>query len=95
MIATNQTNVIALYDMLDYPSSGLSGLLDGKIHIHAFHVDDLFSKFAYKDGDYNNMTISNLNFNQVKFYCLKMALESKRTKCDDLYKMLRKESKKI
>jgi len=53
-----------------------------------------FSKFAFKMGKYDNMSIPVENTLQIKNYCLKIALESKRTSCTDLVKLLRLEINK-
>ena len=44
-----------------------------------FHGDDMFSKFVFKAGRYDNMSVSLGDSNKVKFYALKMALEGKKT----------------
>ena len=48
------------------------------LHIHVFHGEDLFSKFVFKMGRYDNMTVSEEDAQKVKFYSLKMALEGKK-----------------
>ena len=78
MIATRQLNVIKLEGLIDYPSADSNSIFS-KIHIHVFHGDDLFSKFAFKMGKYDNMSIHKHDVNKIKYYCLKMALEAKRT----------------
>lgn len=93
LIATNQINVVKLNDMLDYPSANTESINE-KIHIHVFHGDDLFSKFAFKNGDYDNYTVPNelSQLNQIKYYCLRMALEAKRVNSTRLNQMLINES---
>jgi len=43
-----------------------------------YHGGDIFSKFLFKQGKYDNMTVSEENSTIVRYYSLKMALESKR-----------------
>lgn len=45
----------------------------------------MFSKFLFKMGRYDNMTLDAQNSEQVKFYALKMALGSKRMSNEELY----------
>ncbi len=45
-----------------------------------------FSKFAFKVGKYDNLSIPIKDFDKVSVYCLKMALEGKRTDASDLHK---------
>ncbi len=78
MIATNQLNVIKLEGLIDYPSADTNSIFS-KIHIHVFHGDELFSKFAFKMGKYDNMSIDKHDVKKIKYYCLQMALEAKRT----------------
>jgi len=77
LIATKQINVIPLPDLIDFPS-GNSESIFKILHIHVFHGEDLFSKFVFKMGRYDNMTVSEEDAQKVKFYSLKMALEGKK-----------------
>jgi hypothetical protein len=77
LIATKQLNVIQLPNLIDYPSGNVEPIRS-KLHIHVFHGDDMFSKFVFKMGRYDNMTVSNENATLVKYYALKMALEGKK-----------------
>lgn len=45
-------------------------------HIHCWHTNKPFSKFAFERGDYNHLSPSTLDFNKVNEYCLAMALKS-------------------
>lgn len=47
----------------------------------------MFSKFAFKMGHYDNMTIEETNVEYVKYYALKMALEAKRFMNNKLYEL--------
>ncbi len=82
-------NLIKLENMIDYPTD-YSGLLDGKLHLHSFHFRGTFSKLDFIDGKYDNITeFKSENFDHINFYCLKMALEAKRTNNSFLYRMFR------
>ncbi len=80
-------NVVKLDDLIDYPSANTENI-NTKLHIHVFHGDELFSKFAFKMGKYDNITVEERSMSVVKYYCLKMALDAKRTSNDDLRKLL-------
>lgn len=87
LIATNQINVIKLFDQLDYPSY-YSNNINTMLHIHVFHGDDMFSKFQFKAGKYDNIDPYKEDTSIAKFYSLKMALEAKRsnaTQLNDLF----------
>ena len=83
LIGSKQLNVVKLEDLLDFPSAN-NEKVNRKLHVHVFHGDGLFSKFAFKAGKYDNMTVNDEDLNMVKFYCLKMALEGKSTANGDL-----------
>ncbi len=93
LIGAKQINVPKLYNYIDHPSANPESVND-VIHIHCYHGADVFSKFAFKMGKYDNMSIPVENTLQIKNYCLKIALESKRTSCTDLVKLLRLEINK-
>ncbi len=90
LIASNQLNIRRLNNMIDYPSGNTDSIYD-LLHIHVFHGDSLFSKFAFKMNKYDNTTISDSDskYEQVKYYALKMALEGKRKSCKELNQMLK------
>ena len=58
---------------------------------------NMFSKFDYKAGKYDNMTMpSTQNSTLRKYYALKLALEAKKTHSKDLQQQLQMEiSKKL
>lgn len=95
LIGSNQLNVVNLNKILDYPSSNPEPV-DSKIHIHVYHTDVVFSKFNFKKGNYDNLTLpaDSRSLKQVNFYCLRIALESKRLNSGSLNKMLAKEVNK-
>ena len=91
LIGSKHINIVKLSNMIDYPSGNTEKITD-KLHIHVYHGEEMFSKFMFKMGKYDNMTVPTENLTQVKVYCLKMALESKRSNASDLFKMLTGES---
>ena len=93
LIETKQLNVPKLNQLIDHTSESML-YVNNKLHIHVYQINGLFSKFAFKRGDYDNMTINTRDANQIRNYCLRMALESKRTKSDDLLKQFLKEIKR-
>lgn len=86
LIGSKQLNVVKLEDLIDYPSANQEAV-DQKLHIHVFHGDDLFSKFSYKVGKYDDMIVNDNDLGKVKFYCLKMALDAKKKSNEELKKM--------
>lgn len=87
LAGSKQMNVIKLSDLIDFPSTNDMDPKT-KLHIHVFHSDVMFSKFMFKSNRYENMTVADEDMNKIKFYCLKMALDSKRIASADLKKML-------
>ena len=59
-----------------------------------FHGGDMFSKFVFKDGKYDNMTVSDANATLVKYYSLKMALEGKKVPEKELLTLFKDEANK-
>ena len=84
---SNQMNVVKLNDLIDFPSSNTLNP-NQKIHIHVFHTDELFSKFAFKSNKYDNMTVADKDLDKINYYCLKMALDGKRIAPADLNNLL-------
>jgi hypothetical protein len=93
LIATNQMNVVKLEEHLDYPSYFTANIFS-ILHIHVFHGDDMFSKFQFKAGKYNDMNPDKENINISKYYSLKMALEGKRLPENKLVQLFLNESNK-
>lgn len=85
LISAQQTHVVKLENHLDYPS-GNTDSINKVLNIHVFHGDDMFSKFAFQAGKYDQMNTTDSE--EIKFYCLKMALDGKRISAPDLLKML-------
>lgn len=91
LIAGKQMNVVKLQNLLDYPS-GNGNSIHRVIHIHVYHDDVLFSKFAFKSGLYDQMNVTDSK--EIRFYCLKMALDAKRKSETQLFSMFVEESKR-
>jgi hypothetical protein len=86
VIGSSQLNIVSLYELVDFPTTE-SSLVTDVLHLHVFHSDLLFSKFAFKDGKYNDMKVSDEQAKHVKHYALKMALEGNSMPGKDLYNM--------
>ncbi len=93
LIGAKQLSLIKLEDLIDYPSANDESIFK-KLHVHVFHGDDMFSKFAFKIGKYDRMNVSNddKNIDKIRYYALKMALDGKRIKPNELYNMLKQET---
>ena len=87
MIGSNQINLVKLDNLIDFPSGNEESVF-GRLHIHVFHGEDLFSKFMYSMGKYDTLQVKDEDLHKVKFYALKMALDAKRTSSLDLYRLL-------
>lgn len=62
---------------LDFGSTS-SEDVTGHPHIHCWHTDDLFSKFHFDSGKYDNIDIDKLDTARVNEYCLYVALKSRK-----------------
>ncbi|MGL4738998.1 MAG: DUF7164 domain-containing protein [Cellulosilyticaceae bacterium] len=62
-------------DKLDFRSDSHEPVANHP-HIHCWHTNDIFSKFAFEKGTYNNINLQTLNPNIVCDYCLATALKS-------------------
>ena len=87
LIGSLQVNIVHLGNLIDYPSAN-DERINKKLHIHVFHGDDIFSKFAFKSGKYDGLTVAEKDADKVRYYCLKMALDSKRKNASELRKMI-------
>ncbi|CAF0732743.1 unnamed protein product [Brachionus calyciflorus] len=89
LIGSKQLSIVKLNELIDYPTANTQSIFK-KLHLHVYHGEDMFSKFLFSLGRYDNQTISenDPNASQVKFYALRMALESKRLALKDLNKKL-------
>lgn len=79
LIGSKQLFVVKLNELIDYPTANTESIFK-KIHLHVYHGEDLFSKFLFSLGRYDNMTVdeNDAKATQIKYYALRMALESKR-----------------
>lgn len=93
LIGSHQLNIIKIHDHLDYPSY-YNNEINKMIHIHVFHGDDMFSKFQFKLGKYDNLNPDDHNVTLAKYYALKMALDGKRISENGLARMLKYEISK-
>jgi hypothetical protein len=96
LIAMNQMSIVRLNESIDYPSGNEQSVFN-VLHIHVYHGESMFSKFAFKDGKYDFVSFEDFDvtdqsrtykYNQVKWFCLKTALEGRRIKADELHRML-------
>lgn len=87
LIAAKQINVIKLEKLIDYPSGNNISIFK-ILHIHVFHGENLFSKFMFKTGKYDNMTIDEGKSNLVSYFSLKMAMEGRDKNGTELQNML-------
>ena len=90
LISTRQLNLIKLENQLDFPSADPSSI-HKVINIHVFHGSSMFSKFDFKAGKYDSMNVTDSD--EVKDFCLKMALEGKRMSETQLLAMFVEQSK--
>jgi len=64
-------------DKLDYGSAA-SDSITKHPHIHCWHTNNMFSKFEFEAGNYDQLSTKNLDIDQVNNYCLYIALKSKK-----------------
>lgn len=84
LIATKTINLVHLHNLLDYPSGNEESIFS-KLHIHVYHGDNIFSKFMFRMGRYNFTLLEGQNHTHIKYYSLKMALESRFTTLKQMY----------
>jgi hypothetical protein len=61
--------------------------IDSTLHVHTFYELKVFDKYQFKEGKYDNMTVDDNQKSIIRFYCLAMALESKRLSPTELKAM--------
>jgi len=83
LMSSGQMNITKLDNLIDFPSAN-EHLIATKVHIHVYHGDTVFSKFLFRTGGYDNWTLPINNTHLVKYYCLNIALESKRKSLGEL-----------
>ena len=93
LIATKQLNIIKMANLFDFPSSNDKSIFES-VHIHVFHGDDLFSKFAFKAGNYDNMTVNENDKIKTRYYALSNALDAKRMSENDLFLLFKNQTLK-
>lgn len=93
LIHSNQIQIRKLAQHFDYPSGDETSVFL-RVHIHVFHGDNIFSKFVFKMGKYDTMTVNESDISKVKYYALKMALDSKRLNSHELKKLANDEALK-
>ncbi len=71
-----QSHNLIITNKLDQHSD-VSMSINDSYHIHCWHTDKMFSKFAFMNGKYDNISINSLNINDSIDYCLACALKSK------------------
>jgi len=98
LISSNQLNITKLEKLIDYPATSQVSIFK-IVHIHVYHDDALFSKFRFKDGKYDNYSLTSLNdTTMVKYYCLSIALEAKRKDSkylNEMFKLVANKKKSI
>jgi hypothetical protein len=92
LIKSNTINITKLDKLLDFPSANEESVFK-KVHIHVFHGPDLFSKFRFMSGEYDNLTIPYGDTSLVKFYAVNIALQSKRMQAFELYNIFKNVSR--
>jgi hypothetical protein len=93
LIATKQINIVKLPNLIDFPSYNNNSVFESA-HIHVFNDDYLFSKFAFKAGHYDNMTVKSDDYLKTRYYALSNALESRKLSESDLYNMFLNQTNK-
>ena len=88
LIATKQLHVKELGTIIDYSSQN-NGSIFSVVHIHAFHVEQIFSKFMYRDGKYANLPFPYGNLNLSNYYALYIAVDSKQKSLKELYSLFK------
>jgi hypothetical protein len=100
LIGSDQLNVVRLHNYIDYPSGNDQSVFE-MLHIHVYHGEDMFSKFMFKIGRYDNVSLSdfdpknksaNYKYHTVRQFCMRMALESKRMPSEALYQLLQSDT---
>ncbi|MCM3735098.1 hypothetical protein M3215_04525 [Bacillus cytotoxicus] len=61
---------------LDFGSASPESI-DDHPHIHCWHTNNMFSKFQFTAGKYDDLSTDHLDINRIKDYCLFIALKSK------------------
>jgi hypothetical protein len=94
LVKTKVVNIVKASLLIDSFAT-ISKPITEIVHIHCYHGHDLFSKFDFKSGKYDNLTVSDSEKTQSRYYALFNALESKRLSEHELYSIFLKQNKKI
>ncbi|WP_264737596.1 hypothetical protein [Cytobacillus firmus] len=62
-------------DKLDFDSTS-HHRIESHPHIHCWHTDEPFSKFQFAEGNYNNLSLADLNPSIIKDYCTFISLKA-------------------
>lgn len=62
---------------LDFESTSEDSVMN-HAHIHCWHTNQIFSKFHFAGGRYDQLSTKDLDLTKIKDYCLYIALKSKR-----------------
>ncbi|RBP88737.1 hypothetical protein DFO70_11361 [Cytobacillus firmus] len=62
-------------DKLDFDSTS-DDRIESHPHIHCWHTDEAFSKFQFADGNYNHLSLENLDPSIIKDYCMFISLKA-------------------
>jgi len=82
-------NLIQAPDKMDCRSDS-NMVIKEQIHLHSYHTFEIFSKFKFESGEYDNIDISKLNTNIISDYCLYMALNGKKIRNGEKVEKLNK-----
>ncbi len=63
-------------NVVDHGSASSESIHDHP-HIHCWHTDNMFSKFQFTAGKYDDLSTDHLDINTIRDYCLFIALKSK------------------
>eukprot|EP01098_Paradermamoeba_levis_P000789 TRINITY_DN1091_c0_g1_i12.p1 TRINITY_DN1091_c0_g1~~TRINITY_DN1091_c0_g1_i12.p1 ORF type:complete len:535 (-),score=147.03 TRINITY_DN1091_c0_g1_i12:183-1589(-) len=81
-IGRNVLKVVKSENIMDWLSTTTTKLTEPyeqntPIHLHVWHTPEMFSKFAFKMGKYDNLSSSSFSTTIVRDYAMHMALDSK------------------
>lgn len=64
-------------DLLDYGSTSAESVMVAP-HIHCWHTDETFSKFAFQRGKYDHLEEKDLDLGVIRDYCTAMAVRGQK-----------------
>ncbi|CAF1496172.1 unnamed protein product, partial [Rotaria sordida] len=81
LVAINQIRILIGQHLLDQSTTDntVEYITQGtRLNLHCWHTDERFSKFAFKDGEYNRTELKQYKDDKsAQAYAMRMALESK------------------